>query len=105
MPGFSQVFAALPEVHCLEQGGMEKGSDRNASRAQLKEQHMLPVIPPQKSRKEHLADDKALSKLREKVARFFNRLKHFRRIATRYDKLGNTYLAFLHIVAAVLVIK
>jgi transposase len=49
--------------------------------------------------------DKALYKLREKVERFFNRLKQFRRIATRYDKLGNIYLAFIHLVAACLIIK
>ena len=39
-------------------------------------------------------------KLREKVERFFNKLKQFRRIATRYDKLSRTFLAFIHIVNA-----
>ena len=105
MPGFDQVFAALPEPHGLEHGVMDKGYDSNAIRAQLKEQHIIPVIPPKKSRKEQIAYDKALYKLREKVERFFNRLKQFRRIATRYDKLGNTYLAFIHLVAALLVVK
>jgi transposase len=37
--------------------------------------------------------------LREKVERFFNKLKQFRRIATRYEKLRHTFLAFMHIVA------
>jgi transposase len=105
MPGFVQVFAALPAAHSLKHGIMDKGYDSNAIRATLKEQHINPVIPPKKSRKEQIAYDKALYKLREQVERFFNRLKQFRRIATRYDKLGNIYLAFIHLVAALLVVK
>jgi transposase len=105
MPGFRQVFAALPEDHSLEYGIMDKGYDSNAIRATLTEQHITPVIPPKKNRKELITYDKALYKLREQVERFFNRLKQFRRIATRYDKLGNTYLAFIHLVATFLVVK
>ena len=105
MPGFAQVFAALPAGHVLEHGIMDKGYDSNAIRAKLKEHHITPVIPPKKNRKESITYDQALYKLREKVERFFNRLKQFRRIATRYDKLGHIYLAFIHLVAAFLVIK
>jgi putative transposase len=105
MPGFDLVFAAVPVPHSLEHGMMDKGYDSNAIRAKLKEQHITPVIPSKKNRKEPIEYDKALYKLREKVERFFNRLKQFRRIATRYDKLGTTYLAFIHIVAACLIIK
>jgi transposase len=105
MPGFAQVFAALPERHALEDGVMDKGYDSNAIRAKWQEHHINPVIPPRKHRKESIEYDKALYKLREKVERFFNRLQQFRRIATRYDKLGNTYLAFIHVVAACLIIK
>ena len=105
MPGFAQVFAALPDGHALEYGVMDKGYDSNAIRAKLQEHHITPVIPPKKNRKEPMAYDQALYKLREQVERFFNRLKQFRRIATRYDKLGYTYLAFIHLVAAFLVIK
>ena len=105
MPGFDPVFAALPEAHNLEYGVMDKGYDSNAIRATLQEQHITPVIPPKKNRKEPITYDKTLYKLREQVERLFNRLKQFRRIATRYDKLGNTYLAFIHLVAALLVVK
>jgi transposase len=105
MLGFEQVFAALPEDHVLENGVMDKGYDSDAIRAKLKAQQINPVIPPKKNRKELIEYDKALYKLREKVERFFNRLKQFRRIATRYDKLGTTYLAFIHVVAAFLVVK
>jgi putative transposase len=49
--------------------------------------------------------DKDLYKLREKVERFFNKLKQFRRIATRYEKLSHTFLAFIHLVAVWILIK
>jgi transposase len=38
-------------------------------------------------------------------ARFFNKLKEFRRIATRYDKLAKTFFAALHLLAAFLIIR
>jgi transposase len=105
MRGFDQVFAALPADQAFEHGVMDKGYDSNAIRAKLQAHQITPVIPPKKNRKELIDYDKALYKLREKVERFFNRLKQFRRIATRYDKLGTTYLAFIHLVAAFLVVK
>ncbi|MDO9222341.1 MAG: IS5/IS1182 family transposase, partial [Caulobacter sp.] len=37
-----------------------------------------------------------------RVERCFNRLKHFRRFATRFDRLANHYLAFVHIAASML---
>jgi transposase len=39
------------------------------------------------------------------IERFFNNLKQFRRIATRYEKLGHTLLALIHLVAAWMIIK
>jgi transposase len=83
MPGFEQVFAAWPERHALEHGVMDKGDDSQAIRARLQEHHIHPVIPPKKNRIAPIEYAKALYKLREKVERFFNRLKQFRRIATR----------------------
>ena len=38
--------------------------------------------------------------MRQKVERFFCRIKEFRRIATRYDKLAKTFMAFVHLVCA-----
>jgi transposase len=108
MPGFDHVFAALPERHALEHGVMDKGYDSNAIRAKLQEHHINPIIPRRKIGQPPWSMIKRsinYAKLREKVARFFNRLKQFRRIATRYDKLGNIYLAFIPLVAACLIIK
>lgn len=46
------------------------------------------------------ADSRALAERRARVVeRFFNKLKQFRRIATRYEKFGRTFLAFVHVVS------
>ena len=50
-------------------------------------------------RHEAFHDDPEKYQLREKVERWFNKLKQFRRIATRYDKLSRTFLAFVHLAA------
>ena len=49
--------------------------------------------------------DKELYRERNRIERFFNKLKQFRRIATRYDKLAKTFFAAVHLVAAFLIIK
>ncbi len=55
----------------------------------LSEREITPVIPPKTNRKIERECDFALYCERNLVERFFNQLKHFRAIATRYDKLAN----------------
>jgi transposase len=104
-PGFAAVFAQLPQEQALEQAIMDRGYDSNHIRHYLQAQGITPVIPPKKNRKEPLHYAEAPYKLREKVERFFNHLKQFRRIATRYDKLSQCFLAFLHLTAVWLMVK
>ena len=59
------------------------------------------VIPPKKNRKEPRKYDKNLYKDRNKVERYFGRVKHYRRLATRYEKTARNFLAFWHIAAAI----
>jgi putative transposase len=47
--------------------------------------------------------DKDLYRERNRIERFFNKLKQFRRIATRYDKLQNTFFAAVYLVSAFLI--
>jgi transposase len=54
-----------------------------------------PVIPPRRHRKRQHAYDKALYKERNRVENFFKRIKQCRRIATRYDKLAETFMGFV----------
>ena len=56
-----------------------------------------PVVPPKKNRKNPWEYDKALYKQRNEVERLFRRLKGFRRIATRYDKLDVMVTAFIYL--------
>ena len=104
-PGLDQVCDHLPEQQALEHAIMDRGYDSNHIRKRLQDQGMTPVIPPKKNRKAPIDYDKERYTLREKVERFFNRLKQFRRVATRYDKLGTLYLAFVHLVATWLIVK
>ena len=63
------------------------------------------VIPPRSMRKTPRTYDKDLYKERNLVERMFNKLKHFRRVATRYDKLAIAFLSFVHIAAIYILLK
>jgi transposase len=64
-----------------------------------------PVIPPRGHRRHQHAYDKALYKERNHVERFFSRIKHCRRIATRYDKLAETFMGFVTLASIMLWLK
>jgi transposase len=53
------------------------------------------VIPSKRNRKVHIPHDKIAYKLRNRIERFFNKLKHFRHIATRYGRRAIHFLAAL----------
>ena len=67
--------------------------DRAELREQLDERGTKPVIPNRCNRKQPFTFNKRLYKLRWRIEAAFNRLKDFRRIATRYDRLARNYLA------------
>ncbi len=66
----------------------------------LEHQGIEAVISPRAVRKKLFPYDKKKYRMRQKVGRFFCRIKEFRRIATRYDKLAKTFMAFVHLVCA-----
>lgn len=84
---------------------MDKAYDSDAIRQVLHAQGLEAVIPGKTNRLAEIAYDKEQYKLRQKVERFFNKLKQFRRIATRYDKLSRTFLAFIHLGATWIMIR
>ena len=57
------------------------------------------VIPPKRNRKTQRPYDYALYKERNQIERFFNKLKQFRRVATRYDKLLANFMGFVKLAA------
>jgi len=74
--------------------------DGNGLREKLGECGTKPVIPNHPTRKQLFSFNKRLYKLRWRIESAFNRLKDFRRIATRYDKLARNYLASVCLAAA-----
>jgi len=60
------------------------------------------VIPSTRSRKAPIPHDQAAYRHRNRIERCFNKLKHFRRFATRYDRRADHYLAFTHLAAIML---
>ncbi len=70
---------------------------RPRARAHLRRRHIRPVIPAKKNERRQPGFDRESYRLRSRVERLINRLKHLRRIATRYEKRAANYLAMLHI--------
>eukprot|EP01032_Pedospumella_encystans_P037554 gene37554-42536_t len=78
----------------------DKGYDSNAIRAKAAERKAWANIPPKTNRKGSFTFSSWVYRQRNLVERFFNRIKHFRGIATRYDKRPDNYLAAVKLVAA-----
>ena len=76
----------------------DKGYDADALVQRIQASGAKAVIPPRSNRNELRVYDTHLYKDRNLIERFFARIKHFRRIATRYEKLARSYMAFLHLV-------
>jgi transposase len=56
----------------------------------------IPVVPPKCTRIKHWEYDRAMYRRPNEVERLFRRLKGFRRIFSRFDKLDLVFLAFIH---------
>ena len=73
----------------------DKGYDSDAFRAWLKARGIQPCIPPRRNRKHPQRYSKRSYRRRHLVENFFERIKNFRRVATRNDKLANSYFGFV----------
>jgi transposase len=89
------LIADLPTGHVLA----DKGYDSKALRDTIVNQNAVPVIPPRKTSPQ-VPCDFALYCERNLVERFFLKIKHFRRIATRYDQTPRAFLSILYLVSA-----
>lgn len=78
----------------------DKGYDSDAFVATITAQGSQAVIPPRSNRLGARSFDRHLYKSRNLIERFFSRIKQFRRIATRYDKLAKSFLAFIQLACA-----
>ena len=80
----------------------DKAYDADSLIDTLNRRAIAPVIPSKANRKVQRACDFALYCERNLVERFFNKLKQYRSIATRYDKTARNFLGAIHLAAAVI---
>ena len=83
----------------------DKGYDADYVIEAVEKLGAIAVIPPKSNRKTVREYDKELYKERNLIERLFNKLKQFRRIATRYDKTALSFMSFLNVVAIYLWLK
>ena len=93
-----QTQIHLPECEILH---ADKGYDANAVRRQVEQRGVMPNIPPKANRKWKNCFSPFLYRDRNTIECIFCRLKDFRRIATRYDRLTVNFMAAVCIAATV----
>ncbi|AKM33275.1 transposase (plasmid) [Pandoraea faecigallinarum] len=98
----SDISRANEMVEHLRTGAViaDKGYDSDAFVNTIRATRAKAVIPPHSNRKAKRRYSRKLYRTRNIVERFFGRIKHFRRVATRYDKLAQNYLAFASLACA-----
>lgn len=90
------LLAGLRADHVLA----DKGYDGQRAMDAIVATGAKPVVPRRVTTATWRSFDAVLYQDRNLIERFFNKIKHFRRIATRYDKLARNYAGFLNLVAA-----
>ncbi len=89
--GFAPLFRMITDR--IEVFLADKGYDAEAIRDEIASAEVEAVIPSKSNRREPIAHDKAKYKWRNQIERLFNKLKNWRRIATRYDKTRQSFVA------------
>jgi transposase len=79
----------------------DKGYDGQRAMDAIAGAGAKPIVPRRTTTASWRSFDAILYKDRNLIERFFGKIKHFRRIATRYDKLARNYLGFLNLVATI----
>jgi len=90
----------IPKIpHNFQNNGipllMDKAYEGDEIRGLASLHGLNPVVPPKSNRKEPWEYDRELYKRRNEIERYFRRIKAFRRVFTRYDKLDIMYASFL----------
>jgi transposase len=80
----------------------DKGYDSDEIIARIENMGSIPVIPPKTNRKYPRSHDTYLYKERNLIERLFNRLKQFRRLATRYEKHQVNFQALIYLASTML---
>lgn len=101
------VTAAKPLLETADPGALigDKAYDSDLLIETLEQRAITPVIPARENRKEKRPCDFALYRERNLPERFWNKIKHYRGIATRYDKLACNFLGAVHLVSAIILLN
>ena len=92
MPTARRCYWPVLTDGCVVLG--DKAYDADWIRDKIEAQGAAPNIPDKSNRREKHCFSKTLYKERNHVERFFNRIKHFRRVTTRFEKLASNYLGY-----------
>jgi transposase len=87
------------EIQCVI---ADRSYDSAEFLAKITEKEASSVIPPRRNRKELREYDKHLYKERHLVECFFNKIKHYRRLFSRFEKLDKRHMGFLSLAAALI---
>lgn len=83
----------------------DRGYDADWLVGQIEASGAEAVIPPKSNRTVQRGYDANLYADRNKIERLFGRLKHYRRVATRYEKLGRNYLAMVYVASIMTLLR
>jgi transposase len=97
IPLFEASLARVPEAAEVV---ADKGYDSGEIKCRVLDEGLAAHIPAKANAVEPYPIDAAAYKERNRVERLINKLKQFRRVATRYDKLANSFLAFVKLALA-----
>jgi transposase len=92
-------------VEAVDEAVADKAYDSDAIRGRLIDDDVLPVIPNRSNRVDPWPFVEESYRERNCIERLVGKLKQFRRIATRYEKLGVTFMAFVHLVSAFIIAR
>ena len=100
----ADLSQAIPLLTGIEAGAViaDKGYEGNRVFSFIRDQGAEVVIPPRSNRNDPWEYDRELYRQRNLIERAFNRLKQWRRIATRYDRKRMYFLSALHLVSSVI---
>lgn len=103
----SQVASELLEGFDISQSNIiaDKAYGTAKLRRYIKDKAAVYTIPPKENTKDKWTCDYHVYCERHLIENFFNQLKNFRRIATRYDKLAHVYLATVYIASICILLK
>ena len=94
-PVAGEILQCVLKIPQVESVIADRAYDANSIRSQIKEAGKCAVIPSTRNRKIPLPYSKTQYKERNRVERFMNRIKQYRAIATRYDKLAVMFVGLL----------